>query len=112
MRPPRPWVEEDLSMITFVRTMLFAPGKNAEVMSFTRLLRKLLSEKYGLELRALAQVGGDPTRIAYVATFANLAEYEQMLLKLLSDAEYLKLTAAYFPHIVVGSIKDQLWRDI
>jgi hypothetical protein len=99
-------------MITFVRTMLFAPGKNAEVMSFTRLVRKLLADKYGIELRALAQIGGDPTRIAYAATFASLAEYEQALLKLLSDTEYLKLTAAYYPHIVVGSIKDQLWRDV
>ena len=65
-----------------------------------------------MEIRALAPIGGDPTRMDYVATFASLAEYEQMLLKLLADTEYLKLTAAYFPHIVVGSIRDQLWRDV
>ena len=99
-------------MITFVRSLVFAPGKQAEVLSFTRLARKLLSEKHGIEMRALVQVGGDPMRLDYAATFTSLAEFEQAYLKLLADAEYLKLTAAYFPHIVVGSIRDQLWRDI
>ena len=100
-------------MITFVRTITYAAGKNAEIMSLTRLVKKHLAEKYGIELRACMPFGGgDPSRVSYLATFESLAEYEQASLKLLGDQDYLKLLAAYAPHVFVGPIQDQLWRDI
>lgn len=100
-------------MITFVRTVTYAAGKYAEIMTLTRLVKKHLADKYGIELRASAPFGGgDPSRVAYSATFDSLAAYEQASLKLLSDQEYLKLLAAYAPHVFTGPMQDQLWRDI
>ncbi len=99
-------------MITFVRTLSIAPGKHAQVMSFTRQVQKLFAEKYGIELRAAAPIGGDPNRIAYSSSFATLLEYEQALLKISADPQYQKLVAAYLPHIDHGATHDQLWRDL
>jgi len=99
-------------MITFVRTFSIAPGKNAEVMSFTRQARKLFADKFGVELRATVPIGGDPNRIAYSANFESLAEYERTLLKIVADSDYQKLIAAYMPHIDHGTTQDQLWRDV
>jgi hypothetical protein len=99
-------------MITFVRSMAFSPGKNAEVMSFTRQAKKLLKERYSIELHAHIPIGGLPTRVAYSATFNNLTELEDAMTKLLADEDYLRLLAAFFPHIVAGSMRDELWREV
>jgi len=100
-------------MITFARTVTYAAGKNAEILSLTRLIKKHLADKHGIELRASVPLGsGDPSRVLYSATFASLSAYEEAALKLATDPEYQKLLGAYAPHVFAGPMHDQLWRDI
>lgn len=99
-------------MITFVRTASIAPGKFAEAMAFAHAVAKLIKEKFGAELRLNVPIGGNPNRIAFVAVYANLSEFETQMTKLTADADYMKMLATNAPNFLPGSVFDEIWRGV
>jgi hypothetical protein len=99
-------------MITFVRTRSIAPGKMAEAMAYAQQVAKLVNDKYGVPLRLNVPVGGNPDRVAFVSSHANLGEVEAIGAALLADAEYMRLLAANAQTFLPGATHDELWMSI
>jgi hypothetical protein len=100
------------AMITFVRTVSIAPGKIPEAMAFAHQVAKMIKEKFGSEIRLSVPIGGNPNRIGFVVTYANLSEFDAMTTKLVADGEYMKLIVSNGHKFLPGSIFDELWRSI
>lgn len=99
-------------MITFVRTASIAPGKIAEAMAFAHTVAKLIKEKFGADLRISVPIGGNPNRIAFVATYPSLSEFEAVMVKLVADADYMKMLATNASSFLPGSVFDEIWRSV
>ncbi len=99
-------------MITFVRTRSIAPGKGAEAIAFAHQFSKMAKDKFGFQISVNVPIGGNPDRLATVSSYASLAEFESMALKLVADADYLKLVAVNAQNFLPGSIHDELWMSM
>lgn len=99
-------------MITFIRTSSIAPGKNVEAMAFAHQVIKLIKDKFGIIVHVSMPIGGNPHRIAWVSTYADLGEFEAAMGKLIPDADYQKLLAANAHMFLPGSAHDELWRSV
>ena len=84
-------------MITFFRTGTVAPGKTHEAMTFAHQVAKMVEAKVGIKVNLMRPVGGNPSRIGWVASYDNLAAFESVSMKLLSDADYRKLLESSAP---------------
>jgi len=96
-------------MITFMRTATIAPGKTHEAMTFAHQVAKMVEAKVGTKLNMMVPIGGNPSRIAWVASYDNLAAFEAASMKLLPNADYKKLLESSAPHFLPGSVHDELW---
>ena len=99
-------------MITFVRTASIAPGKVVDAVRFAHTVAELLKSKFGAQMGVSMPIGGNPNRIAWVSTFASLAELEEGFQKFASDPEYLNLVASGAANFLPGSVHDEIWRSI
>jgi len=99
-------------MITFVRTRTVAPGKGAEAMAFAQQVPKLIKDKFGVQFNVSMPIGGNADRLAFVASFADLAELESLISKVMGDADYQKLLAANAQTFLPGATHDELWRSL
>jgi hypothetical protein len=57
----------------------------------------------------MVPIGGNPSRISWVATYDNLAAFESVWNKLLPDADYTKLVESAAPDFLPGSVHDEMW---
>ncbi len=96
-------------MITFFRTAVIAPGKTHEAMTFAHQAAKMIEAKVGIKVNLMRPVGGNPSRIGWVASYDNLAAFESTATKLLADADYRKLLESSAPSFLPGSLHDELW---
>ena len=96
-------------MFTFVRTGSHAPGKTHEAMTFAHQVAKMVEAKVGIKNTIMVPIGGNPGRISWVSSYDNLAAFEAASLKLLADADYMKLTESSMPYFMPGSWHDELW---
>ncbi len=99
-------------MITFVRTRSIAPGKGAEAIAFAQQLSKMAKDKFSVQVNVNVPIGGNPDRLATVSSYASLAEFESIALKLVADADYLKMVADNAQNFLPGSIHDELWMSM
>jgi hypothetical protein len=99
-------------MVTFIRTVGIAPGRNDQILALARQTQRLLKSRFGVDLRLQVPIGGHLNRIAFVLTFRDLAELEAMTLKITADPEYRKLSAATARNANPGSGFDEMWRDV
>jgi hypothetical protein len=64
-------------MITFVRTASIAPGKVVEALTFAHQVAALTEKIMGVKIGVTMPIGGgNPFRIAWVATEADLGAFE------------------------------------
>ena len=96
-------------MITFVRTGVHAPGKTHEAMTFAHQVAKMVEAKVGIKDNVMVPIGGNPGRIGWILSYDNLAAFEETSLKLLADADYMKLTESNAQYFVPGTWHDELW---
>ena len=96
-------------MITFVRTWTVAPGKAHEAMTFAHEVAKMVEAKVGIKVNVMRPIGGNPSRIGWVASYDNLAAFKSATMKLLSDAGYMKSVESSAPYFLPGSGHDKLW---
>ena len=99
-------------MITFVRTTSIAPGKNAEALAFAHAAIRLIKDKFGITVGLNMPIGGNPNRLAYVVTYANLTELESAMGRLVADTDYQKMLAANAQTFLPGSVHDEIWRSV
>ena len=98
-------------MISLVRTGAIAPGKGVAAAAFAQKIVDYWKNTYDRELQLLRPIGGNPNRIAWVARYKDLAEYDAVSLKSMADPKYLELLATGGDLWIAGSIHDQLWRS-
>jgi len=66
----------------------------------------------GVDVKIAVPVGGNVSRVAWIANYENLAQYEAAGLKLLGDQKYqemIKKTAGIF---VPDTLHDEIWRTL
>ena len=96
-------------MITFVRTVNIAPGKNHQAISFAHQVTKMVEAKVGNKANIMMPIGGNPGRIGWVASYDTLAAFEAASTKLLPDPDYMKLVESSAAYFMPGSTHDELW---
>jgi hypothetical protein len=99
-------------MIHFVRTVSIAPGKMTDAMAFAKKLASYLAKKPGIKVEVSVPMAGNPNRIGWHSMHQDLGEFESVMSKLGSDAEYAKLVRSGAGLIIPGSTNDALWRTI
>jgi hypothetical protein len=104
--------ERGTIMITFIRSAVIAPGKVSDALAFAHKIAKHITEKYGTAVDLQVPVGGNPSRIAWLAHYDSLAQYETLSSKLLADKDYLDAIAITGGVFVPGSLHDEIWRKI
>ena len=99
-------------MITMIRSAAIAPGKVGDAITFAHKIAKHILDTYGVKLTLSMPIGGNPNRIAWIATYAGVAEWDAFGSKLMSDPDYMAAVAANSATFLPGSIHDELWRSI
>jgi hypothetical protein len=99
-------------MITLIRSVVVMPGKAGEALAFAHQIAKLVTDKVGTAIKINVPVGGNPSRIAWLAHYDNLTQYETMSAQLLADKDYLAAVASSAAIFVPGTMHDELWRKI
>ena len=99
-------------MITITRTASIAPGKMAGAMAFGHQIARHIKDKHGVSLEVLMPIGGNPSRIAWLARYDSLAQWESLVGKLMGDKEYMETVARNSDNFLPGSVHDDIWRAI
>ncbi len=99
-------------MIMFFRSAKIAPGRANDAVAFAHRVNKYLDEKYGGKGAVALPIGGNPSRVGWSRQFANLAEFDTLTTKLLTDADYNKMVAEVSNFFIAGSLHDEIWRTI
>ena len=60
----------------------------------------------------LTPVGGNPSRVAWAASYDNLGAFEAAMEKLMSDPGYLKILGEAGELFVPGATRDEIWRVV
>src|SRR5208283_173528 len=60
----------------------------------------VVEAKAGIKLNIMVPIGGNPSRISWVASYDNFAAYESGRNKLLPDADYMKLVESNTPYFL------------
>jgi hypothetical protein len=99
-------------MIHFTRTSSIAPGKLAPALAFAREMTDYLQTAYGSDIQILMPVGGNPHRISWRGSYADLAALEQFQARTMADAKYLAILAKGADVFIAGSVSDEIWRTL
>ena len=99
-------------MIHFVRTSSVAPGKMADAIMFAKKIAAHLAKKPGIKVEVSVPVAGPPNRISWYSQHRDLAEFETVMNKLNSDAEYAALLREGPTLFLPGTTNDALWRSV
>jgi hypothetical protein len=99
-------------MIHFTRTVTIAPGKLGEALTFAREISRFVEQHYDRKLEVSMPVSGNPHRIMWSTSYANLDAFEQFSTRTMSDPKYLEALHKGGTLFVAGSLLDELWRAI
>ena len=72
-------------------------------------LRAQVKATAGLEMKIAVPIGGKPSRVAFMSTHENLAEFDTLTKKLLTDQEYQELLKKGAGIVVPDTQFDELW---
>lgn len=99
-------------MITFRRSASVAPGMFSSAMAFAIEITAQVKAITGVNLQIAVPVGGNASRIAWIANYENLAEYEAVGKKLLGDQKYQELVKKAAGIFVPDTLHDEIWRTL
>jgi len=99
-------------MITIIRSASIAPGKIGDAIAFAHKITKYLQDTHDMKLDILMPIGGNPNRIAWLGHYENLAQWEGLLSKLMTDTDYVTAVASNSASFLPGSVHDDIWRSI
>jgi len=81
-------------------------------MAFASEISAHVKTTVGIDLKIAVPVGGNAARMAWIANYENLAQYESMGLKLLGDQKYLELIKKGAGIFVPDTLHDEIWRTL
>jgi hypothetical protein len=99
-------------MIAIQRTACVIPGRMPSAIGFAQEISAYIKSAHGVELEVLLPIGGNPTRVAWVSRFKDLAAYDAYAQKLLADKEFSTRVSKASDNFVPGSFDDALWRTV
>ncbi|UVO34685.1 hypothetical protein KUL72_24870 [Bradyrhizobium arachidis] len=99
-------------MIAFRRTASIAPGMFSSAMAFANEIKVQVKVTTGIDLQIALPIGGNPSRVSWLANYENLAQLDAMSVKLLSDPKYQELIKKAAGIIVPETTVDEIWRTI
>ena len=99
-------------MIAFNRMASIAAGKTTNAIAFAHQIAAYMKEAYGLELEVLLPIGGNPQRIAWSTRYNDLAAFDAVSSKLLTDKHYWEIVGKGTENFIAGSMRDSIWRVI
>lgn len=99
-------------MIVFIRTVGIAPGKNASMLAFSNEIVAYIKDAYQLPVEVLLPIGGNPQRIGWTTRHKDLAEYDNLNVRLIGDQKYWEIVNRYVDSFVPGSVDDAIWRTL
>jgi hypothetical protein len=99
-------------MIAFYRSAAIAPGKVASAVAFAKEIAAYITSTHGAEVSVAVPVGGNPNRIGWSTRHESLADFDTMLVALMSDPAYGALVAGSSDNFIPGSVHDEIWRVI
>ncbi len=71
-----------------------------------------MKEAYKVELEISLPIGGNPQRIAWSSRYKDLAAFDAVGSKLLTDKHYWEVVGKGSDNFIAGSIQDSIWRII
>src|SRR5476649_2216395 len=99
-------------MIVFIRTVVAAPGKSADLMAFAKEIVQVIKQANGVDVSISTAIGGALGAIAWTSMYESLAQMEESGAKLMADPGYLAMLRKVEGLVVPGSGHDQLWRVV
>ena len=99
-------------MITLCRSMSVAPGMFSAAMAFATETSAQVKATTGVDVKIAIPVGGNVSRIGWIANYENLAQYEAVGLKLLGDQKYQELIKKAAGIFVPDTLHDEIWRTL
>lgn len=99
-------------MIFLQRSVSVAPGMLTAAMTLANELSAQVRATTGIDVRIAVPVGGNASRIAWIANYENLAQYEAFGNKLLGDQKYLELVKKGAGVFVPNTLHDEIWRTL
>lgn len=99
-------------MIAFNRIVSIAPGKTSGAIKFAHEIAAYMKEAYQVDLDILLPIGGNPQRIAWSTRYKDLAAYDAIGAKVLSDKHYWEVIGKGADNFLAGSMHDSIWRVI
>jgi len=97
-------------MIHMTRTASIAPGKAPAAHAFAQKVASHWKTEWDRTIEVRRPIGGNPSRIAWVSQYKDLAEYETFMVKSLADPKYMDLLVTAGDLFIPGSINDEIWR--
>ena len=99
-------------MILVQRSVSVAPGMLSAAMAFANEIIAQVKTTTGIDLKIAVPVGGNASRIAWIANYENLAQYEAVGQKLLGDQKYVELIKKAAGILVPNTLHDEIWRTL
>lgn len=99
-------------MITFLRTASIGPGKVGSALGFAHEISGYIKSHFGVDVTVHMPIGGNPNRVAWSANYDNLAAFEAMQVRMMSDTDYLGMVAKGSENFLPGSLYDTMWRTV
>lgn len=99
-------------MIIMRRSASVAPGMFSAAMAFATEASAQVQASTGVDVKIAIPVGGNVSRIAWIANYENLAQYEAAGLKLLGDQKYQELIKKAAGIFVPDTLHDEIWRTL
>jgi hypothetical protein len=99
-------------MIAFYRTAAIAPGKLASTLAFAKEVAAYITTKTGTEVSVAMPVGGNPNRVGWSTRHESLADFDSVMMTLMSDPAYVEMVAKAADNFIAGSSHDEIWRTI
>ncbi len=98
-------------MIRWVRTALIAPGKQADVMAFTKDICAFVESRTGTKVNFFVQHGGTYGRVCWQADYDGLGDYEKQVGDLQANEGFSQRVskAGADGLFVTGHTRDSLW---
>ena len=99
-------------MILVQRSASVAPGMFSAAMAFATEAIAQVKATTGVDVKIALPVGGNVSRIAWIANYENLAQYEAAGLKLLGDQKYQEIIKKAAGIFVPNTLHDEIWRTL
>ncbi|HWR88171.1 MAG TPA: hypothetical protein VN277_07120 [Acidiferrobacterales bacterium] len=97
-------------MIFTVRQVSIMPGKTSAALAFASEITEYIKGAHKLDLQLIRPVGGNPSRVAWLGRYNDLAAYGEKMNALAADKRFAELSAKTADLWVPGSMHDDIWQ--